>query len=242
MAELNSILAVIPARGGSKGLPGKNIRPLGGIPLIGHAIRVAQELASVTEIICSTDAEPIATIARQYGAKTPFLRPAELAQDDTPMWPVLKHALTKCDPQGTRFDALLLLDPTCPGRTPDDIARAIHELGLNPHADGIVSVSEYEDNPIWYAVVNRDGFMADLMPEARQYSRRQDVPPAYRINGSVYLWRTAFVHQAEDWREGRNLLLATPAERSVAIDTEADFLRAEALLAKGLILSPNQTR
>lgn len=242
MAELRSILAVVPARGGSKGLPGKNIRPLGTTPLVGLAVQVAQRIPEIAETICSTDSPEIAAIAESHGATIPFLRPSELAQDDTPMWPVLQHALAQCDPTGSRFDALLLLDPSCPGRSPDDLANAIAQLGARPDADGLVAASEYEYNPIWYAVVEREGFMEDLMTEARSFARRQDVPPAYRINGALYLWRTRFVRTAEDWRTGRNLLFPMPTERCVAIDTEADFRRAEDLLGRGEIWQPEPNR
>ena len=120
---MKPLLAVIPARGGSKGLPGKNIRPIAGLPLIAHSIRCAALSPEVDRCVVSTDCEEIASVARQHGGCVPFLRPAELAQDDTPMIPVLQHALREMEQRDAqRYETILLLDPTSPGRLPVDIA------------------------------------------------------------------------------------------------------------------------
>jgi CMP-N,N'-diacetyllegionaminic acid synthase len=234
-----SMLAIIPARGGSQGLPGKNIRPLAGLPLIAHSIRLAEMCPEITRTIVSTDAPEIAQVARDFGAKVPFMRPAELAQDDTPMWSVLRHALQMADPDGGQYDFLLLLDPTSPGRLPKDICGAYRRLLSNPQADGIVGVSQPDFDPIWHCVVERDGWMTDLFVEARQYTRRQDVPLVYRINASLYIWRTSFVRSQEtDWRYGKHLIYEIPEARAIHIDELHEFEKAELMIRHRLICLP----
>ena len=236
------VLAVIPARGGSKGLPGKNVRPMAGLPLIVHSIRLARLCPEITRAIVSTDSEEIARIARDAGADVPFMRPPELARDDTPMWPVLRHALETVEKaEGRAYDDLLLLDPTSPGRLPEDIAGALAKLEAKQEADGIVGVSQPDFNPIWHCVIEKDGFMAGLIPEGGVYTRRQDVPSVYRINASLYIWRGRFVHACVDngWREaGRYLLYEVPESRSIHIDDIHEFTRADVLIRNGIIKLP----
>src|SRR5580704_14416569 len=127
--SVHPVLAVIPARGGSRGLPNKNIATLAGLPLIAHSIRLSQLCAEITSCIVSTDSNEIAAVARDYGAEIPFLRPAELAQDDTPMWPVIRHALVEMEKrERLQYGSVLLLSPTSPGRLPEDVSSAIHLL------------------------------------------------------------------------------------------------------------------
>lgn len=233
------LLAVIPARGGSKGLPGKNLAELAGLPLIAHSIACAALCAAVGRVVVSTDSEEIAAVARRHGAETPFLRPAELAGDDTPMWPVVRHALDELDPDGRSYDVLLLLDPTSPGRTPEDIAGALRRLEGRPDADGVVGVSRPHFNPIWHAVVEHDGLMADLVSGGGAYGRRQDVPVVYRINATLYAWRAEFVRrETGSWRDGRNLLYEVPELRSFHIDEPEDLAVAAALIEAGLVALP----
>lgn len=232
------MLAVIPARGGSKGLPGKNVRPLMGLPLIAHSIRLARLCPEVTRCVVSTDSDEIAAVARAHGGDVPFLRPAALAQADTPMWPVLQHALAEAERlEGSRYDLLLLLDPTSPTRLPGDVRDAA--ALLSDDDDGIVSVSEPEFNPLWHTVIEKDGRMADWLPQAAAISRRQDAPAIYRINGLLYLWRAAFVRRARDWRaEGRHRMLVVPEARAASIDDLPQFERVEALARAGLLAMP----
>jgi len=189
----------------------------------------------------STDAPEIAEVACQFGADVPFLRPQELAQDNTPMWPVLRQALEAVEAQeNRRYTYLLLLDPTSPGRLPEDIAGALAKLEATPDADGIIGVSTPEFNPIWHCVVERDGWMEDLLPDAGCYARRQDLPRVYRVNATLYIWRTDFVRRvAGDWRdEGRHLIYEVPEERALHIDDLKEFLRADVLIREGLIQLP----
>lgn len=231
------ILAVIPARGGSKGLPGKNIRPLGGLPLIAHSLRCAAMCSGLTRTIVSTDSDEIASVAREHGGDVPFLRPPELARDDTPMMPVLRHALDALDPTGDPFDAVLLLDPTSPGRTPEDVARARALLAASPDADGVVACSKPTFNPFWVGVVDDGGFAKPAFDTAGRYARRQDVPPFLRINGALYLWRSAFVRDGA-WPGGRQRILEIPEERAFSIDDLHEFQVAEALVERGLVRLP----
>jgi len=235
------MLAIIPARGGSKGLPGKNIRPLAGLPLIAHSILLSRLCPQITRTIVSTDAPEIAEVARQFGAEVPFLRLQELAQDDTPMWPVLRHALEKVEVQeNRRYTYLLLLDPTSPGRLPEDIAGALTKLESIPAADGIIGVSKPEFNPIWHCVVEHDGWMEFLIPDAGSYARRQDVPPVYRINATLYIWRAEFVRRETDkWIEhGKHLIYEVPERRAIHIDDIDEFIRTEALIRHGFVRLP----
>lgn len=235
------VLAVIPARGGSKGLPGKNIRPFAGLPLIGHSIRFAKMCPGIDRCIVSTDSARFAEVARQLGGDVPFLRPAELAQDQTPMWPVLRHALEYVESHdGVRYDKLLLLDPTSPIREVADVSKALDRLNRSPEAVGIIGVSQPNANPIWHCVVERDGWMADLFEEGSRYEYRQEVPTVYEINGCLYIWRTEFVRrEPRSWRRGgRHVIYEIPHARAVSIDTLEQFERAELLLKGGLISLP----
>jgi CMP-N,N'-diacetyllegionaminic acid synthase len=241
MDRSNGVLAVIPARGGSKGLPGKNIRPLAGLPLIAHTILMARACPQIDRCIVSTDSAEIASVARRYGADVPFMRPAELAQDDTAIWPVLRHALYAVEESENRcYDYLLLLDPTSPARLPEDIDCALRQLEAVPEATGIIGVSQPSFNPMWVCVTEKDGWMVDLVPEAAAYVRRQDVPTVYRINAVLYLWRADFARrQASSWRiNARNLIYEVPEHRAIHIDYKDEFDRAELLLRNGLLRFP----
>ena len=241
MNRAGRMLAVIPARGGSKGLPGKNIRSFAGLPLIAHTISFARMCPQIDRCIVSTDAAEIAAVARQHGADVPFLRPAELATDDAPVWPALRHALEQAErDERSTYDFLLLLDPTSPGREPADVAEAVERLQRAPEADGVIAVSRPDFNPAWTCVIQRDGWMADLDAAGAGHERRQEAPVVYRINGALYLWRTAFVRRIHSgWRSsGRHLILEIPESRAMSIDTQEQFERAEALVRAGLVRLP----
>lgn len=237
---LSPLMAVIPARGGSKGIPGKNLRPFVGRPLIAQTIRFAQGCPGIHRTVVSTDSPHIAEVARAHGGDVPFLRPAELARDESPMWPVVRHALDEVERQeGRTMGGVLLLDPTSPGRLHEDILGARAKLEADPNADGVVGVSEPDFNPIWHGVTEREGWMEDLYREAKTFERRQDVPTVYRINASLYLFRRAFVkREVQSWRRGRLKVFVIPESRSIHIDTLDQFERAEALVRAGLIRLP----
>jgi N-acylneuraminate cytidylyltransferase len=233
------VLAVVPARGGSKGLPRKNLRELAGLSLLEHALRFAATCPQISRTIVSTDSDEIAAAARAAGGDVPFLRPPELARDETPMWPVLGHALAAVDPAGDTSDVLVLLDPTSPAREPGDLARALELLAADPAADGVVAVAEPPFNPIWHGVVEREGYLRHLLPEGARHGRRQDVERVRVICGVLYAWRTAFVRSGgESWFDGRHLPLEVPWERAVSIDDERDLALLEAVVSAGLVRLP----
>ena len=232
--SIDPCLAVIPARGGSKGLPGKNIRPFAGLPLLVHSLRCASLVPRVRRTIVSTDSEEIAEVARSAGGEVPFLRPADLAGDRTPTIPVLKHALAEMEKaEGRRYGSLLLLEPTSPGRLPEDVERAFQILAGDECADGVVSCSRPTWNPFYVGVVQRDGYLAPAFPEAH-HLRRQDVPEFLRINGAIYLWRRDFLSDAPDeWTRGRHRAMEIPEARAFSIDDEEEFEAAEAAVTRG---------
>lgn len=242
VADVRPVLAIIPGRGGSRGLPGKNIRPLGGLPLIAHSIRLAKMCPEIARTIVTTDSEEIAAVAREYGADVPFLRPADLAQDETPMWPVLRHALNAIETmEARRYGSVLLLDPTSPGRLPADVAQAVAALEKDKNAVGVIGVSEPHFNPRWVCVESAaDGYMRQSFPGDKVYTRRQDVPVTYRINGCLYLWRRDHVAGSAEMRlyDLPHRMVVISEERAVHIDELHDFRIAEMLVREKLIRFP----
>jgi N-acylneuraminate cytidylyltransferase len=199
----------------------------------------------ITRLVVSTDSPEIAAVARQFGADVPFVRPSKLAEDDTPMWPVVRHALNTLEGSDeSSYEFLLLLDPTSPAREPADVTKALEQLQKNAAADGIIGASQPEFNPIWHCVVERNGWMEDLTSAGSAFNRRQDVPRVYRVNGSLYLWRSEFVRrEPHSWRTGgRHLIYETPEFRAMSIDTAQEFRRAEILVESGLICFPWMSR
>jgi N-acylneuraminate cytidylyltransferase len=239
MSDLDPCLAVIPARGGSKGLPGKNVRPLAGLPLLAHSVRCAERVPRIRRTIVSTDSAEIAEVARAAGAEVPFLRPAELARDDTPTIPVLQHALAELERRdGCTYGSVLLLEPTSPARLPEDVDRAFALLDADPGADGVVACSRPHFNPFYVGVVERDGYVARAF-DGPAYVRRQDVPQFFRINGALFLWRRDFVRRtAPAWLDGRHRMLEIPEARAFSIDDAQDLALAEASIGAGLVKLP----
>jgi N-acylneuraminate cytidylyltransferase len=238
VSSIHPILAVVPARGGSKGLAGKNIRPLAGLPLIAHSLRLAKMCPEIARTIVSTDDTAIADVARAHGGVVPFMRPAELAQDDTPMMPVLTHALREMNRMdATSYGSVLLLDPTSPGRIPEDVARAAQLLEADPNAAGVIACSKPTFNPFWVGVVEKGGYMEPAF-SGDAYTRRQDVPPFKRINGALYLWRADFIAGGKSWRDAPQIALEMPEARAFSIDDLHEFQVAEQLVGAGLVKLP----
>lgn len=220
------VLALITARGGSKGLPGKNIRPLAGIPLVAWSVRAAHAASLVDRTVLSTDDAAIAAAAREFGCEVPFMREARLAADDTSSLDVVLDALDRVP----GFDILVLLQPTSPLRTAADIDNAIR-LCVESGAPGCVSVREAEESPYWMYTMDPGGRMSPVLPAANRAPRRQDLPPVHVLNGAVYVARTEALRRERAFVIDGTLGYLMPAERSVDIDTEPDFVAAERLLA-----------
>ncbi|HWR34496.1 MAG TPA: acylneuraminate cytidylyltransferase family protein [Clostridia bacterium] len=237
---LRPLLAIIPARGGSTGFPGKNTHPFAGLPLIAHSIRMAQMTPEVDECIVTTDSEEIAEVARRAGGKVPFMRPADLARDETPIWPVLQHALREMEQRsGVTYGSVLLLQPTNPAREISDVAKALEILAANRNAMGVIAVSEPPFNPRSVCVEERAGYMHKAFPDGQTYARRQDAPKVFRINGVLYLWRRDFVFSVNsNWDAAPHKMLSVPPECAVDIDTPHDLLWGEFLIAQGKLRLP----
>ncbi len=227
------ILGVITARGGSKGLPGKNLKLLAGKPLIAHSIDAARDSGVLDRVILSTDDEEIAAAARACGCDVPFMRPADLARDETPHLPVLQHAVQwLSDHERYQPDAVMILQPTSPLRRAVDIRESIALLERSG-AESVVSVSEVpaHHNPMRTLRVDDQG-MASLFvtgePVRRRINRRQDMPAAWTMNGAVYLFRTSVLTAAEPSLYGnRTAAYIMPAEYGISIDSLDDWAEAE---------------
>lgn len=232
------VLAVIPARGGSKSIPHKNIRDLAGHPLIAYSIAAATSARSVTRTIVSTDDGEIAAIARKYGAQTPFLRPAEFAQDHTTDLPVFQHALAWLrENEGYQPDLIVQLRPTSPVRPPDCVDRAVQLLLEHPEADSVRGVVASGQNPYKMWRIDETGRMLPLLtlPHiAEPYnSPRQALPPTYWQTGHIDVFRASTVLQKHSLTGDIILPLVLDSHYSIDIDTLRDWQRAEQLMASG---------
>jgi N-acylneuraminate cytidylyltransferase len=235
MVDHPEVLAIIPARGGSKGLPRKNLRELSGHPLIAYSIAAAKQADSVTRVIVSTDDEEIAATARAYGAETPFLRPAEFAQDQTLDLPVFQHALTwLSENENYHPDVVVQLRPTSPIRPPQMVDEAVKLLLDHPEADSVRGVVPTGQNPHKMWRIGADGRMQPLLtvegiPEPYN-SPRQILPPVYWQTGHIDAIRPRVILK-QDSMSGRVILpLLIDVRYTIDIDSVRDLHRAEELL------------
>jgi N-acylneuraminate cytidylyltransferase len=222
------VLGLIPARGGSKGVPRKNVRELGGRPLIVWTIESARRAEGLTSVVVSTDDPEIARVAEDAGAEVPFLRPAELATDTTPTLAVMIDALDRLAADGREFDAVCLLQPTTPFRPADLVDRAVDEL-FDRGADSVVSVSAlpFDHHPDWALVRGEDGFASWATGRDEPPTRRQDLRPAYHRDGSLYVTRTSVLRAGSLY--GARMVTLEVEAPTVNIDTPDDWARAEQL-------------
>ncbi len=221
-------LFVIPARGGSKGIPHKNIKPLGGIPLIGYSINMARRFADDADICVSTDDPEIVRTVEAMGLKVPFLRPAELATDKSGTYEVLLHALDFYKKRGVDYDTLVLLQPTSPLRKQTDVYRALKLY--TPDIDMVVTVKEAASNPYYNCYeVDGDGFLCISKGDGC-YTRRQDAPKAWEYNGAVYVINVVSLRKMPLGKFAKRIMCEMDAASSVDLDTELDWLIAEKLL------------
>ena len=226
-------VAFIFARGGSKGLPGKNIRPLGGKPLIAWSIEHARAVPRIERVIVSTDSDEIAKVARQYGAEVPFMRPEELARDDSPEWLAWQHALNYLiEAEGSLPELMVSIPATAPLRLPLDIENCLDEYQKGK-ADMVISVTDAHRSPYFNMVKeNADGTVALVMPPTAALTRRQDAPSVYDMTTVAYVVQPEFVLKHQSHFEGRVCAVHVPLERAIDIDTLMDFKMAEFFLSQ----------
>lgn len=238
-----TVLGIITARGGSKGIPGKNLKLLGGKSLIAHTADAA-EGAGIDRIILSTEDPQIAEAGRALGLEVPFMRPPELARDETPHLPVIQHAVTWLR-EHERYtpDAVLILQPTSPLRSADDIAGALRLLESSG-ADAVVSVLEVPShfNPMRMLRVDQDGSATLFVtgsPVRTRINRRQDMPRAFVMNGAIYACRTRVLFGDSPSLYGDHVVaFPMPPDRSLSIDTPEDWAEAEQALARRPLTPP----
>lgn len=226
-------LYVIPARGGSKGIPGKNIKPLAGKPLIVHTLELARSLASDDDICVTTDDNDIIKVLQAENYQVPFVRPAELAQDTSSSYDVIKHAVEFYESNGKQYDAIVLLQPTSPFRRITDVQRALEMHTDN--TDLVVSCQKVRTNP-YYAVfkVREDGLLEKFLCDS--FTRRQDLPQLVEWNGAVYVISIDSLKRCDSLLTMNNIKMVEMDEiHSWDLDTMTDWIIAEALIEKDIV-------
>jgi CMP-N,N'-diacetyllegionaminic acid synthase len=231
------VLAVVSARAGSKGVPGKNLRPLGGRPLIGHVLSALRAARRIGRIVLSTEDPAIAAVARDYGAETPFVRPPELAEDMVPLVAVTKHGMEQMDALGYRADIVVQISPTCPFLAPESVDRAVALVAEG--ADSAVTLKRIEhEHPYRAKVLAADGTFSPFLTDrdVERFQSRQELPELYCTSGAIYARRRELLEQwsGRDFGFGRvSKGVVLDDIQSVNIDRPVDFLFAEFLVASG---------
>ena len=229
MINGKSVLAIIPARGGSKGLPGKNIKELCGKPLIAWTIKQAKSCSDIDRIVVSTDDREIAEVAKKYGAEVPFMRPAELASDPATTVDVISHAINWLkEHEDYRPEYILLMQPTSPLRSSEDTGGVIGML-KDKDAKAVVSVCETDQHPWWSNILPEDDNMKAFLRLEILNKRRQDLPVFYRLNGAIYLADTDYLYEYNGFLGPNTFAYKMPRTRSVDIDSDLDFKLAKLL-------------
>jgi CMP-N,N'-diacetyllegionaminic acid synthase len=231
MSESGSVLALVPARGGSKGVPGKNLKPLAGRTLLDYVAAAARESGAIDRVVLTTDDEAIAAAGRHAGLEVPFMRPAALAHDDTPMLPVLKHAIGALIAAGWTPELVVLLQPTSPLRTPAHVRTAVDWL-RRTGADSVVTVVEVPRHlSPDYVMKIENGVLRPFLPEGARVTRRQDARLAYSRDGTVYAFRRDTLERFDSIYGEDCQPLVIDAAESLSIDTAEDWAAAERILA-----------
>jgi CMP-N-acetylneuraminic acid synthetase len=224
------VLAIIPARKGSKRLVNKNLLSLNGKPLIEWTINEAQKATCISELIVSTDSLEIKKFSETKGVHVPFLRPEEFSGDTATSIDVVFHALEFFKNKGITFEYCLLLQPTSPLRSDHDIENAFNLL--NETTEGVVSVCELDHSPLWSNTLPDDGSMKHFLSDEIKNKRSQDLEPYYRLNGAIYIASVDYLYQNQSFIGEKTKAYIMPKDRSVDIDDEIDFFTAEHLLKK----------
>lgn len=223
------MLAVIPARGGSKGVPGKNIKMLQGQPLIAYTIKAAIESNIFEKVIVSTDSKEIANIALYYGAEVPFLRPEEISGDLTSSDDVILHALFCMRQQGHQYSEICKLQATSPLRNSEHLREA-YSLFHEKNADFLVSVCECEHSPLWSGVIGEDLRLDNFISDEVKRSCRQDLPTYYRLNGAIYMGKVEEFEINKNFLGKNCIAYIMEQEASIDIDNQLDFQMAEIMI------------
>ena len=223
---------MIPARGGSKGIPGKNIKELAGKPLIGYTCEAALASKKLDRVICSTDSEEIAAVARDYGAEVPFMRPVELASDTANEWAVWQHALDyiKKSDYNNSVDAIVSLPTTAPLRNVIDVEKCLDEYE-HSNVDVVITVTKAHRNPYFNMIINDQNGYSSLVISGGKVIRRQDAPDVYDMTTVAYVASSEYVVNSNGLFDGRVRSVEVPIERAIDVDTELDFIIAERILA-----------
>lgn len=229
------ILAIIPARGGSKGIPNKNIIDLCGKPLLAYSILAGLDSQYIDSVIVSTDSPQIKDVAVSYGASVPFLRPAEYATDTSKTIDCMRHAIHKLADTGETYDYVVLLQPTQPIRKPEWIDAAIESLINHPEEDSLVSVCPVSEHPILMRTITKEGTLQSLLPMSSTV-RRQDFPDVYRVNGSIYINRINDHFNADTSLNDNHLPYYMDEQYSIDIDSYEDLQRAEEYIKEHLFI------
>ena len=226
-------IAIIPARSGSKGLPDKNIRLVNGKPLLAYTIEAALESGCFDTVHVSTDSERYAEIAREFGADVPFLRSAELATDTASTWDAVREVLARYAELGRKFDTMMLMQPTTPLRTGEDV-KAAYALLREKQAKSVIAVCEVDHSPLWCDTIPDSGSMKGFGRKDLAWVNRQDLRPYYRVNGAIYLLSVDGISSPpdDDIYEDNCYALFMDRKKSVDIDSEDDLALVEFLLAR----------
>jgi len=228
----NNMLAIIPARGGSKGIPGKNIKPLCGKPLIAFTIEAAQAAKSINRLILSTDDEKIADVARNFGVEIPFMRPYELAQDNSLAIDNYIYTLERLNAENSKqYNEFIVLQPTSPLRTADDIDNAV-ELFREKNADSVISVCEASHPPAWAKKIVPSGVLKDYYNIDIGNRNRQELETAFIPNGAIFILKLSLIKSYYSYYSDRTYAYVMPPERSLDIDTQLDFEFADYFMRK----------
>lgn len=225
------ILAIIPARSGSKGLKDKNIKVLNSKPLLAYSIASAVEANIFDEIIVSTDSQKYADIATKYGAKVPFLRSEQLATDTASIWDGIRDILCQYAKNNMKFDMIALLQPTSPLRTAQDILQAYKMMEEN-NANSVVSVCEAEHSPQWSNTLPKDNSFVGFFRNELIGVGRQKLPTYYRVNGAIYMVKTSCLQNDDNIYAEKSFAYIMPNQRSVDIDNLLDFKIAEIIMSE----------
>ena len=225
--------AIITARGGSKRLPKKNILELAGKPLIAWTIEAAKNCSKIEDVIVTTDSEEIVKVAIEFGARVPFKRPEELSNDNATSFDVVKHCLDYLNEiEDKQVEYLVLLQPTSPLRSSEDIEKAIELLELK-NASAVVSVCPTEHSPLWSNTLDETLSLDSFLRDEVKNTRSQDLPAYYRLNGAIYVCKVEdFLKEKTFFLSKNNFAYVMSTESSVDIDTQLDFLVADFLLKK----------